>query len=364
MGADVVISEAPGARGAPQRGGCVAVSGTDPPREPAEAAAPRGVADVSRGAVEIRHAGRALAALAAHQHGVVATPQLLELGFTRSGLTRRVAHGRLHPVRPGVYAVGHARLSAAGHRWAAVLASGAAAVASHQTAAAVWDLRRLRGPAQHVTVMPGNGSRSRLGLRVHRTRLTEDDITEVEGMRVTRVGRTLVDLGDLVRAESVRRAFIRAEQLRLLDMAEIDGALERAGRRRGAAILRGLLRAYDPRWQATRSGLELRALDIVRAGRLPQPEVNAWIAGRWEADLLWPDRQLVVEVDGGAIHDAPGARARDAVRDRALRRLGFRVLRLRERELSDPEAVARRLRRAVERGGSVARSETDPPRAG
>jgi len=168
-----------------------------------------------------------------------------------------------------------------------------------------------------------------------------------------------------VRAGQVRRAFVRAEQLRLLDMDALAAALERAGRRRGPAILRGLLRAYDPRWQRTRSGLELRMLDVVRDAGLPQPEVNAWIVGRWEADLLWRDERLIVEVDGAAIHALPGARARDAVRDRALRSLGYRVLRVAEGDLGARDAVASRVARALARsvrGGSVPDSGTDPPR--
>lgn len=347
-----------------ERGGSVPVIDTDPPRTFAADPAPRGAADVSRVAKQIRHAGRerSLAVLATRQHGTVATRQLLALGFTRAAVARRVAQGRLHRLRDGVYAVGHMRLSPGGHRWAAVLAGGDGAVASHQTAAGQWDVRSQRGGPQHITVLPGNGSRSRPGLRVHRTRLSEDDVTDQDGLRVTTLARTLIDLGDVVRAEQVRRAFIRAEQLRLIDMREVDGALGRAGRRRGAGILCGLLRAYDPRWQATRSALEVRMLDIVRDHALPQPEVNAWIAGCWEADLLWSAERVVVEVDGGVVHGTVSSRSRDAARDRALRRLGYRVLHIAERDLEAPERVADRVRTAVERGGSASPIATDPPR--
>lgn len=338
---------------------------TDPPYASAGVLTRPGVADLSRLTRQISHAERerALAVLATRQHGTVATHQLVPLGFTRSAIARRVAQGRLHRLRDGVYAVGHACVSPVGHRWAAVLACGDHAVASHQTAAAHWGVRELRGSAQHVTVLPGNGSRSRRGLRVHRTRLTEDDVTVRDGLPVTTLARTLIDLGDVVRAEQVRRAFVRAEQLRLIDMAEVEAALERAGRRRGPAILRGLLRAYDPRWQATRSGLELQMLDIVRDHALPQPEVNAWIAGRWEADLLWNAQRVVVEVDGGVVHGTVSARSRDAARDRALRRLGYRVLHVSETQLAAPERVARSISRVLQRGGSVPESEADPARA-
>lgn len=251
----------------------------------------------------------------------------------------------------GVYAVGHPGVAAAGRRLGAVLSAGPGAVGSHTTAAGVLDVRPDGGRVAHVSVVAAaSGARSTAFVRVHRPRaLDRADVTVRDGIPITSLARTLIDLGDVVRAEHVRRAFVRAEQLRLIDVAEIDAALERAGRRRGPAILRGVLRAYDPRWQETRSGLELRMLDIVRAAGLPQPDVNAWIAGRWEADLLWRHEQLVVEVDGAAIHTSPGARARDAVRDRALRRLGFRVLRVAERELGDASAVARRVHRGLVR---------------
>jgi very-short-patch-repair endonuclease len=272
---------------------------------------------------------------------------MLALGHTRSTISHRLAQGRLHRLHPGVFAVGHVVVPPAGHRLAALLACGEGAVASHLTAGAAWGLRPHSSGGQHVTVLPGNGSRSRGRLRVHRHRLAVEDISVVDSLRVTTLGRTLIDLGDLLPAEHVRRAFIRAEQFRIIDTVEIDGALDRAGNRRGPSILRGILRAYDPRWQSTRSRLELRALDLVRDSALPQPEVNDWIAGRWEADLLWRDQRVIVEIDGDGVHGTPGAGARDAVRDRALRRLGFRVLRAGEAELANPGRLVATLQRAL-----------------
>ena len=73
------------------------------------------------------------------------------------------------------------------------------------------------------------------------------------------------------------------------------------------------------------------------------------LGGRFIADFLAPRERLVVEVDGG--WHARRAAA-DARRDRALGRLGYRVLRLPAslvlRDL--PEAVAR-VREALGQGG-------------
>src|SRR5437899_13009299 len=73
---------------------------------------------------------RAIASLAERQHGVVARSQLLDLGFHRSAIGRRLATGRLHELNSGVYAVGHARPSREGRWLAAVLAAGGGAALS------------------------------------------------------------------------------------------------------------------------------------------------------------------------------------------------------------------------------------------
>jgi hypothetical protein len=77
---------------------------------------------------------REIAALAARQHGVVAHSQL-DLG--RGTVRRWVERGRLLRLYPGVFAVGHARLTQHGRWLAAVLAAGAGAVLSHRDAGAL-----------------------------------------------------------------------------------------------------------------------------------------------------------------------------------------------------------------------------------
>ena len=294
--------------------------------------------------------GASVANLAARQQGVVSARQLGALGLTRASISRWAASGRLHRVHRGVYAVGHRVLSADGHRLAAVLACGDEALASHITAAVIWGLRHGTGRVVHVAVDPACGNRSRPGIRVHRSRsLTPGDHATVRGIPVTSVARTLADLGDVAPATHVRSAFAAAERLQLLDMAAIDDALAAAGnRRRGARILGELLRAYDPRWSQSRSDLELAMLDLLEAHDLPAAEINAWVAGRYVADLLWPDRRLVVEVDSDRYHRSPSARRADARRDHDLRRLGYRVLRISEHDLAGAHpAVAERIRRAL-----------------
>jgi len=67
--------------------------------------------------------------------------------------------------------------------------------------------------------------------------------------------------------------------------------------------------------------------------------------GRYIADFVAPSARLIVEVDGG-IHD--GRVQLDARRDRALSRLGYRVLRLSAQSvLEQPEMALARVRGAL-----------------
>ena len=110
---------------------------------------------------------RLILGLAARQHGVVTTAQLLDAGVGRRAVARRVARGWLVPLYRGVFQVGPVA-ARYGREMAAVLAIGDEAALSHGSAAAIWGIMpRQRGDV-HVTVAR-RGRRSRSGIRVHQT---------------------------------------------------------------------------------------------------------------------------------------------------------------------------------------------------
>jgi very-short-patch-repair endonuclease len=81
----------------------------------------------------------------------------------------------------------------------------------------------------------------------------------------------------------------------------------------------------------TRSQLEERFLRFLRRHRLPMPKINARmrIAGRWiEADCAWPEKKLIVELDGRDAHDSTPAFEADRARDAALVAALWRVVRV------------------------------------
>src|SRR6476646_4185486 len=132
--------------------------------------------------------------LAGRQHGVVARRQLLALGFNAREIEHRVARGRLHLVLRGVYAVGWPQLTREGLWMAAVLACGDGAVLSHRSAAELWGIGTQGGGKIDVSVCRRTRLR-RPGIRVRsRPGLSEDDVFRREGIPVTGITRTLVDI--------------------------------------------------------------------------------------------------------------------------------------------------------------------------
>jgi very-short-patch-repair endonuclease len=289
---------------------------------------------------------RRLAELATRQHGVVSRGQLHALGLGRSAIDHRVAAGRLHPLYPGVYAVGHRAVARRGRWMAAVLSCGPGAVLSHQSAAALWDLRRTTRSAVDVTA-PVRGRRRRPGIVLHQVRrLHPDDHRYREGIPVTTVARTLLDLAETVPRAALERAWEQAERLHLLDIRDAEEACKRSPGRRGLKCLgRLLLEAREA--PATRSELERGFLDLCREAGLPPPRVNVVVAGL-EVDMAWPAHRLVVELDGHAYHGTRDAFERDRVRDAALQLAGQRVLRITHRRMRDDrEAIVHAVRSLV-----------------
>lgn len=284
----------------------------------------------------------ATAKIAARQHGVVSTRQLLETGLTRSGISRRVQSGRLHRVHQGVYAVGHPGLSPHESWMAAILACGRGATSDHRTtvlrhwgatlshrsAAILWQLLPASDGPVDVSVPGRPGRQTRRGIRLHRCPgLLPASVTSRHGIPVTTPARTITDL---------RRASKR-DEIGAISSQELRRAI------RQAEVL-GLPTGTEAATERTRSDLELAFLRLCRCHRLPTPEVNVWI-GPLQVDFLWRDRHLIVETDGYRYHRGRAAFEDDRSRDLKLRALGYEVIRLTYRQVvDDPEQIANALR--------------------
>jgi predicted transcriptional regulator of viral defense system len=281
--------------------------------------------------------------LADRQHGVVARRQLLELGLTREAIGVRVEGNRLHPLHRGVYAVGHRVLSQRARWMAAVLAAGPGAVLSHRSAAALWGIRSHSSHAIEVTTP--HKTRSRAGFRRRFALLPPDEVTEVDGIPVTTVPRTVFDLGSVAPVAQVEHALRESERLRLHDALSLSHLLERYPRRRGSRAIRECLRRRrDSPAGVSRKALEERFLAFLDQRGLPRPRRNAWVmlgSRRYQVDCLWPEQQAIAELDGYATHGTQPAFHDDRDRDRRLTAAGYRGIRVTWRHLDElPDEVA------------------------
>lgn len=226
---------------------------------------------------------------------------------------------------------------------AAILACGHDAVLSHRSAAALWGLRPSARPVTDVTA-PGRSRRRRAGIALHLVRhLDERDRAVEDGLPVTTVARTLLDLAEEVPPHDLGRAMEEAERLRLLNVRTLEEVVDRCRGRRGLRPLRLALETYRPA-PDTRSELERRFARLCRDAGLPRPAVNVLVAGVL-VDAVWQDRMLVVELDGRAYHGTREAFERDRIRDATLQVAGYRVLRLTHRRLlREPGHVVRTIR--------------------
>jgi len=286
--------------------------------------------------------------LAEKQHGVVSIRQLCgPLGYSESAIGRAVAAGRLHRLHRGVYAVGHARLSAYGDCLAAVLACGPDALLSHGSAAWLWGLTRY-GPGPLAVSAPIS-RRPRALVELHRARgLVDEDRALEVGIPVTAVSRTLLDYATTVRFSRLQRGIERAEELRLFDLRKVDEMLARTVGHPGHGTLRRALELYrEPVF--TRSGLEDRFLELVEQEGLPRPATGFNVVG-YELDVFWVEERFAVELDTFGTHGDPGSFENDRLRQEDLMLAGVGMTRVTDRRLArEPRRVMARVAGLLEK---------------
>jgi very-short-patch-repair endonuclease len=303
-----------------------------------------------------------LAELATRQHGVVSAWQLVSLGYSRNLIVGEADRGWLLPLHQRVYAVGHRRLTWYSHCWAAVLGAepdeGAAwrAVASHYSAAYLWGLLRWRPDVMHVTAPTRRRAKRRFVVHFSSI-LAEEDRAVCEGIPVTSLARTFLDLAIRARPEQMERYLERAEDRELLDLRAVEDVLCRAGGHRGRGPLGRAIAIYEPDPTFTRSKFERRFRRLVKAAGIAAPSMNFNVA-EFELDAYWPDLRFAVELDLYETHGSRAAFERDRRRQEELKLLGIEMIRITAPRLKrEPEAVIRNLstlleRRRQEVGGS------------
>ena len=126
---------------------------------------------------------------------------------------------------------------------------------------------------------------------------------------MTTPARTIADLRRIASPDDVRRAIRQADVLGLPTESLAVG-------------------------DRTRSELERRFLRLCGESGFAAPEVNVRI-GPFLVDFVWPGRRLVVETDGYRYHRGRTAFENDRDRDLKLKALGYEVIRLTYRQITE-----------------------------
>lgn len=300
------------------------------------------------------------------EHPLWSRQLLRDEGWTDSTLGSAVTAGRLARVRRGTYSrPGELKASAAHRRLIAAtlpeLLPGS--VVSHASAAVLHGLpmREVWLDRVHVT-RPGtaHGHARVHGItRLSRAPLASDDITEVDGVPVTSLARTAVDLA---RTKDHTWGVIECDAAlhRGATHDALQGCIEAGRRWSGNARARSCVDFADG---LSESPLEsLSRVQLHRFG-LPRPVLQFEVRDGGmllaRCDFAWPEYGVVGECDGkikyGGLGDK-GLSAADAVmaekrREWSLREVGWWLVRWGWAEASDGFALDQRVRRELDGRG-------------
>jgi len=288
-----------------------------------------------------RSAPSAIRRVAEPQWGVISRAQLKQLGFSDGEIRMMLRRGLLVPVFPGVYCLGHRRLTTLGLLHAAELAAGPGAFVSHRAAAAHRGLCAYPATVE-LTVVAGHTPAPRSWLRVHRTRLAVDrtQARPHNGLLTATVPRIIVDLARTERPGEIQRLIRESIRTGQFDLDALSAAIDAHPRRPGVGLARAALKRYLPGSEDRKSWLETQfQRHAVRDPRLPEPLYNRMLHG-YEIDVMWPQQRVTLELDGRPYHVAVEDFDRDRVKDRTLTRHGWRPLRISDFEWEHDRASA------------------------
>lgn len=299
---------------------------------------------------------RRWASIARNHFGVVSRDQLTALGMHPRAIDRRLKSRMLLPLLPGIYAVPWVKPLWQQKAFAATMWAGDGSALAAISAARVWRLDVDFVPT--ITVKMSCHLKSPVSwLVIHRV---SRPITrrKVEGLFVTTLEETLLDLAAVVDGDSLEEALESALRRSLIDFARIQRFVDRncVRGRRGCQALRRLL-AQRGDIPATGSRFETRFFALLRRAGIPLPERQFRIRDRDGrpiacVDFAWPDAKVVIEADGWLYHSGRKASNRDGWKRNDLRLLGMTVLQFTTDDLRErPAEVVMRVRKAL--GGSL-----------
>ena len=251
----------------------------------------------------------------------VTRDELKARGLSKDAIRRRVARGDLIQLHENVFADAGTLVDRGFTLHAALLAIGRDAALSCREAAEVRNLLVPSDRDPHITTTHRTGH-TPAGIVPHRVRcIGEDEVEEIDGLRVVTVPRLLRELA-AERSRELQRALNEAMYKRLVTIDELVPMA--ASGMPGCRVLRDALRYAAP----TRSDLEDKFYALFVDANAPLPRANESV-GLYEVDFIWRQERVIVETDGWAAHGHEFARGRrDPSKTRYLEALGYTVIRV------------------------------------
>lgn len=300
---------------------------------------------------------------------------MLERGFSDQEIRREVRSGRWTRVTRGAFSaqplddarIRHLRLVEA-----AVDRCSVDTVVSHLSAAVLHDLPVLTVDLTEqveITRVARGGGTSRQRLHVRMCPLSPGDVVVVNGIPVTSLARTVVDVGrtrGFAQAVVVGDAALRAG----LMGAELDRALADARHRPGVLAAARAVSFLDARSESpgeswSRALMHMESLPVPTLQRSVRDERGLFV-GR--PDFVWEQLRVIGEFDGRVKYgrDLNGGRPPEDVvhqekqREDALRSLGWSVARWTWADLRQLGRVRTLLERAFATAGPTLLGSVDP----
>lgn len=270
-----------------------------------------------------------VAMVAAAQDDLIALSDVRRVGGTKDRANARVARKQWQRPQRGIYLHRGAPPSWAQAVRAAILYA-AGAVASHRSAAFLLGLDAE--PVGVELTVTQSDRPSPKGVHVYRSRRPLTRVRRINGIPVTSVERTLIDLAAVLDLEPLERSVESALLQRKTTEERIYVALIAEGGRgvRGTKRLWRLM--HDrPRGRPARSVFEIRTTHLLRDGGLTGFVRNypVLVDGEsFEIDNAFVDEMVAIEADGAAFHSTRTQRERDARRQRKLEAVGWRFRRV------------------------------------
>ena len=293
--------------------------------------------------------------LLGRQSGVATTRQLLDLGVSRTTISRAVAENVLLRVTASVVRLAGYELTFEARAMAAWLHCGPRSFLSATTAGAIHGLRYMPRSRTQVVVLGRTQVDVPLWLSVSRTTwmLAGDVIEHPAGYRIASPLRLLHQLAAQFRSHPHRfdRAAEDAWHLGLVGPAAAADYLEQMRRqgRTGVAMLESWLERAGQRPRPAQSGLEMDALAAVRRAGLPDPvrQYPLRLADGTviHLDLAWPELRLGVEPGHSWFHGGDLGQRSDQARSRRAAEVGWYLAQFDESMREDLTAAGQQIRR-------------------